>query len=155
MNHHWKKPGEIWLLPIEAEGEPQRIEGYFNYHEDTGFEPDLEWLKTTLGCDMIEFRQLRLGHLWLDEEGKLKPSPQSRLNPVGTVLHQIAQQDRMRVADDVVYVPHDRGVTGEFIVGTALLVVAPEFPQETVEQLIDQAAGLWSYWRSATARVQA
>lgn len=137
MNNHWKKPGHVWLLPIEAEGEPQRIEGYFDYHEDTGFEPNLEWLKTTLGCDMIEFRQLRLGHLWLDEEGKLKSSPQSRLNPVGTVLHQAEYQNR------------------DFIVGTALLVIDPEYPQDSAERIIGEAANLWAQWRSDSARVQA
>lgn len=137
MDHHWTKPGRVWLLPIESEGEPQRIEGRFNYHEDTGYEPVLEWLTTTIGCDMIEMRSIRVGHIWLDEEGKLKPSPQSRLNPVATVLHQME------------YDPRD------FVVGTAILVVNPKVPEGHDEALVREAATAWAMWRAQSAEVQA
>lgn len=137
MQNHWEKPARVWLLPIESGGEPRRIEPSLRFHEDTGYEPDLSWLQRTIGCDMVEFRSLRLGHLWLDEEGKLKSAPESRLNPVGTVLHQME------------YDPHD------FIVGPAVLVVHPSVSEGYDDALIREANRAWDRWRAESAEAQA
>jgi hypothetical protein len=80
-------------------------------YEDTGWEPDLDWLYARIGCRTVEYASLPdVGQLWIDEEGKLSKRP---LNLIGTLLYQAAA------------LVAGVGAIDDVIVGPAILVMDP------------------------------
>lgn len=121
--NHTTMPQEVWVLPPGLDEDPRQVreEGelkeIFTQYDDTGFEPRLEWLYESIKCDTIDFRDLPgMGHLWFDDEGKLKEDP--RVNLLATMLYQACYS-----ADDP-------------IVGTVILVVDPAVEGGKVERFV-------------------
>lgn len=122
MKHHEKRPTAVWVLPPGFEVEPRKvpmeeIREIFHRYDDTGYEPDLEWLHKQLDCSVVDFRSINdIGHVWFDDEGLFKEDP--KINYLATFLYQQVY-DRANV-----------------IVGNAVLVVDPNIPEEDADNYV-------------------
>jgi len=131
------KPVAVYVFP-EGSDSPRRLsaeetETLFEHYKDTGFEPKLEALYKLCNCDTVELVVLPgLGNLWLDEEGRLKDR---KVSPVASVLYQSA------IDPD-----------GD-IVGTAVLVVNPEMPASTVDEMFAEMHAVISRYRARNSNM--
>jgi len=107
-----REPTQVWVIGTNPLSTPDKLSSEqigrnFSYYSDTGFEPKLQWLYDTIGCRTVELVQLHgVGHLWVDEEGKLKEKRE---------LNLLASELYARVLG-----------AHEDIVGRAVLVVDPD-----------------------------
>jgi hypothetical protein len=121
MQHNWKKPSLVYLLPEGWTGNPRKltpdeIDAHFEQHEDTGWEPKLRSLYDMIECELIDCRSLPgLGTLWFDDEGRLSGRKQ---NSIASSIYNDAYRTR------------------EGILGNALLVPTDDAPPDVVEAAI-------------------
>lgn len=99
------RPCELDAVVIRPGCAPEKVRAPGMYYWDTGHEPNLDWLKATIGCRYVEVVRLPIGDLWIDEEGRLKP--EVRVNVGAT---NVCESQGIAVGPDW------------FIAGTAVLV---------------------------------
>ena len=88
--------------------DPQPVTAEVTVYEDTGTEPNLEWLRKVLECQWVQMVPImtregeRKGDLWIDEEGKFNTAG---INPLATKAFQEYLLSGDWIAGNAVFFP--------------------------------------------------
>lgn len=120
--HIRTKPEYVFKIHAGERLRVERIptEGILEYEPGTGWEVALEFLYKAIGCDLVQFLSLPCGHMFVDEEGLLKPRPQS--NSMASYLYT-------------------EGKAFQGVAGHAILIVNPDKVPDADAFLAKQVGG--------------
>ena len=110
MQRNLKKPSLVYLISEGGTDAPRKlteeeINSHFELHEDTGWEPKLQFLYDMIGAELIDCVPMPgLGTLWYDDEGKLSGR---KANPVASSFYNDVRRTRKVISGNVLFVPTD------------------------------------------------